>query len=198
MGARLLPRTLPELFAYSLALSPQIERLGRHVLIPERFAEHVMNAPQAGQRLAIAEQVHAVVHEGRTALEAYRDRHDLAWEDPKLRLIDLQYHDVDPARGLFHRLRTSGRIECLVSDEEVERAMISPPSDTRAFFRGSCLARYAGQLAAASWDALIFDLDGRTLKRIPMLDPHRGTAAHTEALLAAHPDPEGLIEALQG
>lgn len=130
-------------------------------------------------------------------LEAYRERHGLGWEDPKLRLIDLQYHDVDLERGLFGRLQSSGRIERLVSDAEIERAMITPPRDTRAFFRGTCLARYTSQLVAASWDALIFDLDGQTLKRVPMLDPLRGTAAHTEELLEAHADPAGLVAALQ-
>jgi proteasome accessory factor A len=130
-------------------------------------------------------------------LEAYRERHNLAWEDPKLRLIDLQYHDVDPKRGLFHTLRSSGRIERLVTDEEIEDAMISPPEDTRAYFRGTCLARYASQLVAASWDALIFDLDGQTLKRVPMLEPLRGTAAHTRALIEANPEPAGLVAALQ-
>jgi proteasome accessory factor A len=45
---------------------------------------------------------------------------------------------------------------------------------------------------------LIFDLDGQTLKRVPMLDPLRGTAAHTEGLLEAHPNPSGLVAALQG
>jgi proteasome accessory factor A len=131
-------------------------------------------------------------------LEAYRSSRDLAWDSPKLRLIDLQYHDVDPKRGLFHKLRTDERIERLVSDEQIKRAMISPPADTRAYFRGTCLARYAQQLVAASWDALIFDIDGQTLKRVPMLDPLRGTAAHTSALLEEHRDPAGLVAALQG
>ncbi|MGH7857779.1 MAG: proteasome accessory factor PafA2 family protein, partial [Candidatus Binatia bacterium] len=131
-------------------------------------------------------------------LEAYRERHGLGWEDPKLRLIDLQFHDIDPERGLFHRLQGSGRIERLVSDAEIESAMISPPTDTRAYFRGTCLARYASQLVAASWDALIFDLDGQTLKRVPMLDPLRGTKAHTAALIERNAEPAGLISELQG
>lgn len=134
----------------------------------------------------------------RELLEGYRERHGLEWTSPKLRLIDLQYHDVDPERGLYYRLEQGGRVERIVSSEEVERAMISPPRDTRAFFRGSCLARYATSLVAASWDALIFDLDGQTLKRVPMLDPLRGTAPHTESLLETHPDPSGLVAALQG
>jgi Pup amidohydrolase len=75
--------------------------------------------------------------------------------------------------------------------------MTEPPTDTRAYFRGRCLARYATSLVAASWDALIFDLDGQTLKRIAMLDPHKGTEQHTRDLLEAHPDPRGLVEALQ-
>ncbi len=131
-------------------------------------------------------------------LEAYKDRHGLGWDDPRLRLIDLQYHDVDPHRGLYQKLEQGGRVERIVTTEEVERAMISPPRDTRAFFRGTCLARYATSLVAASWDALIFDLDGQTLKRVPMLDPVRGTAAHTEGLLNEHPEPSGLVAALQG
>jgi proteasome accessory factor A len=131
-------------------------------------------------------------------LEAYRESRNLGWEDSKLRLIDLQYHDVDPERGLFHKLRNDDRIERIVSDDQIERAMISPPEDTRAYFRGTCLARYASQLVAASWDALIFDLDGQTLKRVPMLDPLKGTAAGTAALLEAHADPAGLVAALQG
>ncbi len=51
---------------------------------------------------------------------------------------------------------------------------------------------------AASWDALIFDLDGQTLKRVPMLEPFQGTAAHVQGLIDANPDPLGLVNALQG
>ena len=107
---------------------------------------------------------------------------------PELQLIDLQYHDVDPGRGLYHKLVQGGRVERLVSDEEVKRAMISPPRDTRAFFRGSCLARYASSLVAASWDALIFDLDGQTLKRVPMLDPIAARPLN-QALSSSTPSP---------
>jgi proteasome accessory factor A len=134
----------------------------------------------------------------RELLEAYRDRHDLDWSSPKLKLIDLQFHDVDPERGLYHRLVADGRVERLVTDAEIADAMISPPRDTRAYFRGTCLARYATSLVAASWDALIFDLDGQTLKRVPMLDPFKGTADHTQALLEAHATPASLISALSG
>ena len=37
-------------------------------------------------------------------LEQYRDRDGLDWDDAKLHLIDLQYADVRPDKGLYHRL----------------------------------------------------------------------------------------------
>ena len=134
----------------------------------------------------------------RELLEAYRERNELDWNDPKLRLIDLQYHDVDPERGLYYKLVAGERVDRLVTDEAIARGMITPPNDTRAYFRGSCLARYATSLVAASWDALIFDLDGQTLKRVPMLDPFKGTEAGTRGLLETYAEPAGLVAALQG
>jgi Pup amidohydrolase len=133
----------------------------------------------------------------RELLEGYRERHGLEWNSPRLKLIDLQYHYVDPERGLYAKLLAGGRVERLVTEEDVQRAMIEPPADTRAYFRGSCLARYTPSLVAASWDALIFDLEGQALKRVPMMDPFRGTQDHTLPLLEAHPDPVSLVEALQ-
>ena len=76
-------------------------------------------------------------------LEQYRDRDGLEWSDAKLQLIDYQYSDIRPEKGLYHRLVGMGRIERLLTDAEVERAMHEPPEDTRAYFRGRCLEKYA-------------------------------------------------------
>ena len=59
-----------------------------------------------------------------------------------------------------------------------------PPEDTRAYFRGRCLEQVRRQIAAASWDSVIFDVPGHaSLQRVPMLEPLRGTRAHVGALL---------------
>ena len=91
-------------------------------------------------------------------LEQYRSRDNLAWDDAKLQLIDYQYSDIRPEKGLYHRLVGLGRIERLLDDATVEVAMHDPPEDTRAYFRGRCLEKYAEHVAAASWDSVIFDL----------------------------------------
>ena len=53
-----------------------------------------------------------------TLLEQYRDRDGLDWDDAKLQLIDLQYSDVRPEKGLYHRLVARGRIERLLDDAD--------------------------------------------------------------------------------
>src|SRR4249920_2866551 len=90
-------------------------------------------------------------------LEGYRERDGLAWSDPKLRAIDLQYHDVRRDKGLYHRLEAAGKVERLTTDDEVERAIMTPPDDTRAYFRGRCIAKFPHAIAAASWDSIILD-----------------------------------------
>jgi proteasome accessory factor A len=131
-------------------------------------------------------------------LEGYRARDGLAWSDPKLRAIVLQYHDVRRDRGLYNRLEASGKVERLSTDEEVERAIMMPPEDTRAYFRGRCIARFPDAIAAASWDSIIMDTGREALQRIPMREPLRGTRAHVEELLATSEDAAALVDKLSG
>jgi Pup amidohydrolase len=134
----------------------------------------------------------------RRLMEGYRERDGLEWSDPKLRLIDLQYHDVRRSRGLYHRLARSGEVERIASDEEIERAVMTPPDDTRAYFRGRCIGKYPDAIAAASWDSLIFDVGRDALQRVPTREPLRGTKQHVEDLLDRATDPATLIDLLQG
>ncbi|MBE1494909.1 proteasome accessory factor A [Amycolatopsis lexingtonensis] len=131
-------------------------------------------------------------------LEGYRQRDNLAWGAPRLRLVDLQYSDVRLAKGLYNRLVTRGSMKRLVSEEEVLAAVTTPPSDTRAYFRGRALEKYAASIAAASWDSVIFDVGKESLVRIPTLEPLRGTKAHVGKLLDNAATAEELVEALTG
>src|SRR3954471_14991523 len=131
-------------------------------------------------------------------LEGYRQRDQLAWGAPRLRLVDLQYSDVRLAKGLYNRLVTRGSMKRLVSEEEVLAAVTTPPSDTRAYFRGRALEKYATSIAAASWDSVIFDVGKESLVRIPTLEPLRGTKAHVGKLLDESATAEDLVEALTG
>ena len=130
-------------------------------------------------------------------LEQYRQRDGLEWDDAKLQLIDLQYSDIRPEKGLYHRLVQAGRIERLLDGDSVERAMHEPPTDTRAYFRGRCLEQFPDAVAAASWDSVILDLPGReSLQRVPTIDPLRGSEAHVGELFDRCTSAEELFVAL--
>ena len=130
-------------------------------------------------------------------LSQYRDRDGLDWDDAKLHLIDLQYADIRPDKGLYLKLAAAGRIQRLLDDATVERAMHDPPEDTRAYFRGRCIDKYADSVAAASWDSVIFDLPGReSLQRVPTVDPLRGSRAHVGELIDRCASAEELVAAI--
>ncbi len=132
-------------------------------------------------------------------LEGLRSRDRLAWDDPRLAAMDIQWSDVRPERGIYHRLAAAGAVERLVGDEEVDRAVAEPPEDTRAYFRGTVVRRFPDEVRAASWDSVVLDVpDFPALRRVPLRDPSRGTRAHVGALLAECPDARTLVERLAG
>ncbi|WP_282944312.1 depupylase/deamidase Dop [Cellulomonas endometrii] len=130
-------------------------------------------------------------------LEGLRRRDHLEWDHPRLAAVDLQWSDVRPERGLYHRLVGAGAVERLVTDADVAAAVTDPPEDTRAYFRGRTIARFGAHVSAASWDSVVFDVPGApTLQRVPMRDPLRGTKAHVAGLLDSSPDVGSLLAAL--
>jgi len=111
-------------------------------------------------------------------LEGYRERHGLEWSDAKLRAMDIQYTDMRPDKGLAWRVG----LERLVTDAEAIAAIDEPPADTRAYFRGRCIDTFPEQVVAANWDSLVFDIGSDALRRVPMMEPMRGTRAHVGTL----------------
>jgi Pup amidohydrolase len=162
------------------------EQMGRQVL--ERW-ESVLHALETDPSM-LARQVDWVAK--LQLVEAYRERHSLDWGDQRLAALDLQYHDLRPERSLFARLDT----ERLTSDSEVLAAVTEPPRRTRAYFRGQCLKRWASSVASANWDSIVFDLGTDPLRRVPMMDPLRGTAEYTEELLKESSTPADLLTRL--
>ena len=125
----------------------------------------------------------------RRIVTGYADRHSLLSDDPHLKAIDLQYHDLRTNRSLAARagLRT------LIDPVAAVKAMTEPPTSTRAYFRGTCLQRWPESIVTANWDSLVFDIDRDALQRIPMMEPLRGTKELTGRLLSECLTPAELI-----
>lgn len=111
----------------------------------------------------------------KSLIEAYMDRHKLDWKDHRIMMLDLQYHDIRPSKGLYYRLLKAGSVERIVTPSEIVSAISNPPLDTRAYFRGTCLKKYAAEVYGASWNSMIFDSADSSLDKIFMPDPSKGT-----------------------
>jgi proteasome accessory factor A len=125
--------------------------------------------------------------------DGYRERHGLEWGDARLAAMDLQYHDLRPTSSLARRVG----LERLTSDDEVASAVHEPPPDTRAYFRGRCLARFPDEIVAANWDSLVFDVGESSLQRVPMLEPARGTRDSVGPLIDAATSASDLLARLR-
>ena len=125
-------------------------------------------------------------------VDGYAQRHNVAASDARLKAIDLQYSDLRRERSLALRcgLRT------LSTDAAVREAIDTPPDSTRAYFRGTCLAKYASDIVAANWDSIVFDVGRDPLRRVPMMEPLRGTKALTADLFASSATAAELIARL--
>ena len=75
------------------------------------------------------------------------------------RAQDLEYHSLNPQKGLYYYLMQQGEMERIVSNELIVHAIHEPPKDTRAYARGKTvqlLEDRGGEqvLCANSWDKL--------------------------------------------
>lgn len=69
-------------------------------------------------------------------LESFRESEGLEWTDPMLKSLDLEYHNLNPKKGLYYGLLEEGRAPRLTTDKAIDLAMEHPPKNTRAFARG--------------------------------------------------------------
>ncbi len=128
----------------------------------------------------------------RRLVDGYADRHGIDPGSAKLKAIDLQYHDLRSERCLALR----AGLDTMVSADEVTRAMTEPPSTTRAYFRGRCLQKFPDDVVAANWDSLVFDIGRDPLRRVPMMEPLRGTADHVGTLIDESETARELLDRL--
>ena len=67
---------------------------------------------------------------------------NLQWDDPWLQSLDLEYHNIDPARGLFFSVTPGKRIAEWNNGVRRPEAMHLPPANTRAAGRARAVAHF--------------------------------------------------------
>lgn len=113
----------------------------------------------------------------------YMEHKGCGWDDPRIAMMDLQYHDVKRTRGLYYLLEKQGLAERMVSEEDVQRAMTTPPQTTRAKVRGDFIrfARAKNRSYTVDWTYL--KLNGYWEETILCMDPFSATNRRVDELL---------------
>ncbi len=106
-------------------------------------------------------------------LETFMEAERVAWTDPWVASLDLEYHNVDPSRGLFLGLEQEGKTTRLVDDEAIRSAMQEGPGDTRGGIRGLCVRRFPDQIESVQWERVRFrgGREGGSLEMGRLFDP---------------------------
>ncbi|HET9963402.1 MAG TPA: proteasome accessory factor PafA2 family protein, partial [Nitrospiraceae bacterium] len=106
-------------------------------------------------------------------LETFVREERIGWDDPWLASLDLEYHNMNPERGLFLGLESDGKIWRMTTEPEIEKAMWAGPADTRGGLRGLCVRRFADQIKTMQWERVQFSggLRTRTLDMGDLFDP---------------------------
>src|SRR5699024_5148969 len=96
--------------------------------------QKALDAVRTGDRSWAAENLDWAIKERLFHQVAARRDVDLA--DPALERLDLAYHDIDPAEGVFHALQRRGLAPQVLPEERIEAARSTAPTTTRAHLRG--------------------------------------------------------------
>ena len=117
-------------------------------------------------------------------IQSYTDKKDCGWDDPRVFLLDLQFHDVKRTRGLYYLMENRGMAVRVVEEEAVQRAMSVPPQTTRAKVRGDFIrfARAKNRSYTVDWTYL--KLNGYWEETILCMDPFSAVNRRVEELLS--------------
>ena len=93
-------------------------------------------------------------------------------------------------------LEQQDQVERLVTEEDVLRAMVDPPRDTRAYFRGKTLQKFSNEVRSLNWDSIEFSVGGgsRVVDLKGCVDEE--TAAYYNEALDAATSVEDLLQRL--
>lgn len=103
-------------------------------------------------------------------LDGMRQRLGVGWLDPRLQSMDVMWHDLRHQTSLFEKMVAAGRIRRMYTPEQVNQAVTTPPSSTRAYIRGRLVDRF-NDIVKAGWVSVTADTGRRELQRLSLGDP---------------------------
>ena len=118
-------------------------------------------------------------------VEDYRRRHDLPLSHPRVAMLDLQYHDVNRKRGLYYLLQRRDKVDRIVGDSDIRRAMRTPPQTTRARLRGEFIRQAKRKRRDFTVDWVHLKLNDQAQRTVLCKDPFRSEDDRVQKLIAS-------------
>ena len=89
-------------------------------------------------------------------LENFINEEGLDWRDNWIQSLDLEFHNLNPDKGLYFDLLDRGLMKKVLDDGQVRRAIVRPPQDTRARARSTVMEALTGQKSryVIDWDSI--------------------------------------------
>jgi len=117
----------------------------------------------------------------RWLLETFAEAEGLKWDDPWLLSLDLEYHNIDPARGLFFQVKGGKRISDWNQSVRIKSASYRPPNNSRAAGRSQAVAQFRDSALpyVINWDSIASGPNHTLI----MSDPYETYAPEVRAFL---------------
>jgi len=116
-------------------------------------------------------------------IERYRAKHGLPLSHPKVALMDLAYHDVNRERGLYYLLERRGKMDRVVGDRQVQKAMRDPPQTTRARLRGEFIRQAKAKRRDYTVDWVHLKLNDQAQRTVLCKDPFKAVDERVDQLI---------------
>ena len=117
---------------------------------------------------------------------SYMAKKGIGFDDQRISMLDLKYHDIRRDRGLFYALCRQGHVDRLFTDEEIEQATLTPPQTTRAKIRSDFIkfASERNKSYDVGWSYL--KLNDRYQRTILCKDPFKPTDPRVEEMINSY------------
>ena len=117
-------------------------------------------------------------------IDKYMTKHGLRFDDPRVAMLDLAYHDITRRRGLFYLLERRGQVVREVSDISIYEAKSLPPQTTRARLRGEFIRLAQENRRDFTVDWVHLKLNDQTQRTILCKDPFQAVDERVDKLLS--------------
>ncbi len=116
-------------------------------------------------------------------IDRYTASRGVPMSDPRVSMLDLSYHDVNRERGLFYMMERRGLVDRMVTDEQIESAVDSPPATTRARLRGEFIKAAKAKKRDFTVDWVHLKLNDQAQRTVLCKDPFKAYDERVDRLI---------------